>query len=67
MRMSTNPSVNNIGEFQPDSKSISAYLKRVSLFFEVNNVEAGKQVAWLLNMIGAKNYIFPGENSSGAR
>ena len=54
--MSTNPSVSNVGEFQPDNESISAYLERVSLFFEVNGIEAGKKVAWLLNMIGAKNY-----------
>ena len=54
--MSTNCFVNNVGEFQPDNESISAYLERVSLFFEVNGIEAGKQVAWLLNMIGAKNY-----------
>ena len=54
--MSTNPSVSNVGEFQPDNESFSAYLERVSLFFEVNGVETGKQVAWLLNMIGAKNY-----------
>ena len=54
--MSTNRSVSNVGEFQPDNESISAYLERVSLFFEVNGIEAGKQVAWLLNMIGAKNY-----------
>ena len=54
--MSTNRSVSNVGEFQPDNESISAYLERVSLFFEVNGIEAGKQVAWLLNIIGAKNY-----------
>lgn len=54
--MSTNPSVNNVGEFQPDNESISSYLERVSLFFEVNAVEERKQVAWLLNMIGAKTY-----------
>ena len=51
-----NPSVSNVGEFQPDNESISAYLERVSLFFEVNGIEAGKKVAWLLNMIRAKNY-----------
>jgi len=28
----------------------------VSLFFEVHGVEERKQVAWLLNLIGAKTY-----------
>ena len=55
--MSTNPSISTIGEFQPDNESITSYLERVSLFFEVHAVEERKQVAWLLNLIGAKTYL----------
>ena len=51
-----NPSVSTIGEFQPDNEYITFYLERVSLFFEVNGIEEQKQVAWLLNLIGAKTY-----------
>ena len=54
--MSTNPSISTIGEFQPDNESITSYLERVSLFFEVHGVGERKQVAWLLNLIGAKTY-----------
>ena len=56
MRISTNPFVSNIVEFQPDNESITLYL-RVSLFFEVNGIQEQKQVAWLLNLIGAKTYF----------
>ena len=55
--MATNPSISNIGEFQQDNESITSYLERVSLFFEVNGIEERKQVAWLLNLIGAKTYL----------
>ena len=40
-----NPYVSNIGEFQPDNESITSYLERVLLFFEVNGIEKRKQVA----------------------
>ena len=56
MRISTNPFVSNIVEFQPDNESITSYL-RVLLFFEVNGIQEQKQVAWLLNLIGAKTYF----------
>ena len=54
--MATNPSSSHVGEFQPDNESISAYLERVSLFFEVNGIAEERQAAWLLNVMGAKTY-----------
>ena len=45
-----------IGEFQPENETIAAYLERVALFFEVNNITDEKKVSWLLNVMGAKTY-----------
>lgn len=46
----------HVREFKPENESISAYLERVSLFFEVNEIDNEKRVTWLLNMMGAKTY-----------
>ena len=54
--MASTQTIGTVGEFQPDNKTISAYLERVSLFFDANNVAVEKQVPWLLNIIGAKTY-----------
>ena len=54
--MATTLAISNVGEFQPDNETIAAYLERVSLFFEVNNIVAEKQVTWLLNVMGVKTY-----------
>ena len=45
-----------VREFKPENESILVYLKRVSLFFEVNEIAEDNQVTWLLNMMGAKIY-----------
>ena len=42
--------------FQPESETISAYLERVDLFFEANEVAADKKVAVFLSVIGGKTY-----------
>ena len=39
-----NPALGHVGEFQPDNESITTYLKRALLFFEVNNIMDEKQV-----------------------
>ena len=38
--MASTQTIGTVGEFQPDNETISAYLERVSLFFNVNNVAA---------------------------
>jgi len=43
-------------EFQPDAEPIAAYLERVNLYFEANNIKEDKQVVVLLNAIGSKTY-----------
>ena len=54
--MASTQTIGAVGDFQPENETISAYLERVSLFFDVNNVAEDKQVPWLLNIIGAKTY-----------
>ena len=34
-----------------------AYLERVSLFFEANEIARGKRVTWFLNLMGVKTYL----------
>ena len=43
-------------EFNADSEPITAYLERIELFFEANEVTDGKRVPILLSNIGAKTY-----------
>ena len=43
-------------EFDADSEPITAYLERVELFFEANDVGDGKRVPILLSNIGPKTY-----------
>ena len=45
-----------IWEFHPKSDSIKSYLERAQLYFAANDVAADKQVAVLLNSIGAPTY-----------
>ena len=42
--------------FQPDNERMSAYLKRVQMFFVAKGVKTEKQVPVLLSVIGAKTY-----------
>ena len=43
-------------EFKPDAETIAAYLERVNLYFEANDIAAEKRVVVLLNAIGSKTY-----------
>lgn len=43
-------------EFDPKSDSITAYVDRVTLFFQANEIAEGKQVAVFLSAIGPKTY-----------
>ena len=43
-------------EFKPDAEEFSAYLERVDLFFQSNNVPAEKKVPIFLNCIGSTTY-----------
>ena len=46
----------NLQEFQPDSETITAYLEHTKVYFTANDIAAGKRVAILLSVIGAKTY-----------
>lgn len=43
-------------EFKPDSESWSAYIERMELFFEANDIKDEKSVATLLSIMGASTY-----------
>jgi len=45
-----------IQEFSPEIESIEAYIERVELYFEANNIAEDRQVAVFLSVIGGKNY-----------
>jgi len=46
--------IGKLSEFQPEKERISAYLERVQMFFEANDIAAEKQVAVLLTAIGGE-------------
>ena len=49
--------IGQLPEFHPDSGELfSAYVERVHLFLEVNDIGEGKRVAVLLSAIGSKTY-----------
>ena len=43
-------------DFEPETESISAYLERLKLFFEANDVPDAKKVSVLLTVVGKKTY-----------
>ena len=45
-----------IQEFCPENESIEAYLERVELYFEANDINEDRRVAVFLSVIGGKNY-----------
>ena len=49
-------SFGRINEFQAENESIGAYLERVELFFQANDIADGKKVAVFLSVIGGKTY-----------
>ena len=46
-------------EFQPENKSIAAYLERVELFFSANDIAAEKRVPVFLSVIGGRTTAEP--------
>ena len=54
----TTPSrfIGNVEEFDSSVESIVAYLERLQMFFEANEVADARKVPMLLTMLGAKNY-----------
>ena len=48
--------VGRIGEYDPQSESITTYLERLALYMEANGVADDKKVAVLLTVIGPKTY-----------
>ena len=44
-------------EFDSKKEMISAYLERVEMFFQANDIKAEKRVPVLLSVIGAKTYM----------
>ena len=59
--------IGNVEEFQPELESIAAYLERVELFFDANNVATGRRVPMFLSVIGSKNYSLYSETCSRQR
>ena len=43
-------------EFKPDSEPIAAYLERVAIYFDANDIPDEKRVSVLLSIIGPKTY-----------
>ena len=64
--MASIQTIGAVGDFQPENETVLAYLERVSLFFDVNNVAEDKQVPWLLNIIARSEDIYFIENAGGA-
>jgi len=54
--MAAKPTYGTLAEFKPDEE-FSAYLERVDLFFQSNDVPAEKKVPIFLNCIGSATYI----------
>lgn len=48
--------IGRLTEFDPNSDSITAYVERVKLFFQANEIAEGKQVAVFLSAMGPKTY-----------
>ena len=56
MAATTAATFGQIQEFCPEIGSIEAYIERVELYFEANNIDADCRVAVFLSVIGGKNY-----------
>ena len=52
----TTIAIGRLTEFDPKSDSITAYVERVTLFFQANEIAEGKQVAVFLSAMGPKTY-----------
>ena len=53
--MATIP-IGKLTEFNPRTDSITAYVERITLYFQANEVADGKKVAVFLSAIGSKTY-----------
>ncbi len=54
--MAETMSYGRINEFQPENESVVAYLERIELYFQANDIAAAKQVPVFLSVIGASTY-----------
>ena len=54
--MAAHHQLGRMQEFEPDTESISAYLERLQMFFEANDIAAEKKVSVLLTVIGKQNF-----------
>ena len=50
------PMFGTLQEFLPDSEPIAAYLERVAVYFDANEVKEDKQVPVILSVVGSKVY-----------
>ena len=48
--------IGSVGEFNPDQESITTYLERMDIYFEVNGISADKRVASFLSIVGRETY-----------
>ena len=48
--------IGKLAEFNPKNNLITAYVERITLYFQANKIADGKQVAVFLSTIGAKTY-----------
>ena len=48
--------IGRVQEFVPETEALSAYLERLQLFFDANNIAEDRKVSVLLTVIGVKNY-----------
>ena len=51
--------ISRLDSFQPDSVQTSAYLERMQLFFQANEVVNKNQVQEFLSAIGGSDLLFP--------
>ena len=45
-----------LNQFDSEQETFSAYLERVDIFFQANNIAEDKQVGIFLSLIGARTY-----------
>ena len=48
--------IGRLDEFDPATDAVESYAERAQLFFEANDIAAGKQTAVFLSAIGTKTY-----------
>jgi len=52
--------IGKLSKFDPKNDSITAYVERITLYFQANEIADGKQDAVFLSTIGAKTYALLG-------